>query len=93
MPLLGRSGRGTLWVFVRGHTVDAARGADIEIVEPHRQVRADRGEAGGGGYWWAVFERLPYGDYTVRVRFPGGGQRESRVAFSDKRDQVRVDEP
>ena len=93
MPLFRNAPRGTLWVFVRGRTVEAARGADIEIVEPRRKARADHGEAGGGGYWWAVFERLPYADYTVRVRFPDGGLRESRVAFSDRRDQVRVDEP
>src|SRR5205823_1107183 len=72
VPLFGGRGQGRMWVFVHGRTPQSARDAEVEVVEAGRHAQALQGETGGGGYWWAEFPRLAHGEYTVRVRFPGG---------------------
>ena len=81
-----------LWVFVHGRTAESARGAEVEIVEARRRARADQGEPAGGGYWWAEFPDLAPGDYTVRVRYPGGLIQARRVSVGRRGEQVRFDE-
>lgn len=87
-----RAKRVTLWVFARGRTAESARGAEVEVVEAGRRAQADQGEPAGGGYWWAEIPGVAAGEYTVRVRFPGGVIRERRVRVGDGQDQVRFDE-